>query len=84
MEIKKTISDWAKGIFSGSSCVYEATIEELPSAPPFLFTGSTDSGFCVTIKLSSLTSRHNGIATTRGLDSLLGQVWEPSHSARWL
>lgn len=54
MEIKKTISDWAKGIFSGSSCGYEATIEELPSAPPFLFTGTTDSGFCVTIKLSSL------------------------------
>ena len=51
IEIKKTISDWAKGTFSGSSCVYEATIEELPSAPPFLFTGSTDSGFCVTIKL---------------------------------
>ena len=52
MEIKKTISDWAKGIFSGSYCGYEATIEELPSAPPFLFTGSTDSGFCVTIKLA--------------------------------
>ena len=64
MEIKKTISDWAKGIFSGSYCGYEATIEDLPSAPPFLFTGSTDSGFCVTIKLSSLTSRHQPPATT--------------------
>ena len=50
IEIKKTISDWAKNIFSGSSCGYEATIEELPSAPPFLFTDSTGSGYCVTIK----------------------------------
>jgi hypothetical protein len=50
MEIKETISDWAKNIFSGSSCGYEATIEELPSAPPFLFTDSTGSGYCVTIK----------------------------------
>ena len=50
MNIKKTISDWAKNIFSGSSCGYEATIEELPSAPPFLFTDSTGAGYCVTIK----------------------------------
>ena len=67
MEIKKTISEWAKNTFPGSSCGYEATIEELPSAPPFLFTGSTDSGFCVTIKLSSLTSRHQPPATTASL-----------------
>lgn len=64
MEIKKTISEWAKNTFPVSSCGYEATIEELPSAPPFLFTGSTDSGFCATIKLSSLTSRHQPPATT--------------------
>jgi hypothetical protein len=50
MNIKKAISDWAKNIFSGSSCGYEATIEELPSAPPFLFTDSTGAGYCVTIK----------------------------------
>jgi hypothetical protein len=50
MNIKKTISDWAKNIFSGSSCGYEATIEELPSAPPFLFTDSTGAGYCVTIQ----------------------------------
>jgi hypothetical protein len=50
IEIEKTISEWAKNTFSGSSCSYEATIAELPSAPPFLFTGSTGSGFCVTIK----------------------------------
>ena len=74
MEIKKTISDWAKGIFSGSSCGYEATIEELPSAPPFLFTGSTDSGFCVTIKLSLLASRQQPPATTASPQ--LG-VWIP-------
>ena len=67
MEIKNTISEWAKNTFPGSSCGYEATIEELPSAPPFLFTGSTDSGFCVTIKLSSLTSRHQPPATTASL-----------------
>ena len=67
IEIKKTISEWAKNTFPGSSCGYEATIEELPSAPPFLFTGSTDSGFCVTIKLSSLTSRHQPPATTASL-----------------
>ena len=63
IEIEKTISEWAKNTFSSSSCGYEATIAELPSAPPFLFTGSTGSGFCVTIKPAQLAARHQLLGT---------------------
>ena len=57
MEIKKTISDWAKNIFSGSFRSYEANIKDLPAAPPFLSTGHSGPGYCITIKpVSSLSS----------------------------
>ena len=79
MNIKKAISDWAKNIFSGSSCGYEATIEELPSAPPFLFTDSTGAGYCVTIKpafsSSALSTRNPLLATAA--EPLLG-LWIPT------
>ena len=50
MEIKKTISDWAKGIFSGFFRSYKANIKDLPAAPPFLSTGHSGPGYCITIK----------------------------------
>lgn len=56
MEIKKTISDWAKNIFSGSFRSYEANIKDLPAAPPFLSTGDSGPGYCITIKAVSTFS----------------------------
>lgn len=81
IEIEKTISEWAKNTFSGSSCGYEATIAELPSAPPFLFTGSTGSGFCVTIKPAQLGARDQLPATAV---SPLPATATPPHLGFWI
>lgn len=53
MDIKKTIENWVASAFPLPNSCCQATIEQLPVAPPFLFTGSTDSGYCVTIKPAS-------------------------------
>jgi hypothetical protein len=50
MNIKKILSDWAESTFPPSQSAYQADIQELPEAPPLLFTGSSEAGFCVTIQ----------------------------------
>gem|GEM_PF-2302514 len=49
MEIKKTISEWAKSNFPLGNSAFQADIQDLSSAPPFLFTDTTGAGYCVTI-----------------------------------
>lgn len=50
MEVKKTILQWAKSSFPLGNSAFQADIQDLSSAPPFLFTDSTGAGYCVTIK----------------------------------
>ena len=50
MNIKKTVEDWTSRTFPLASSSFQVTIEQLPCAPPFLFTVSTGPGYCITIK----------------------------------
>ena len=78
MEIKKTISEWAESNFPLGNSAFQADIQELPAAPPFLFTEPTGAGYCVTIKpafSSSSPSTRNSLLATAA-EPLLG-FWIP-------
>jgi hypothetical protein len=50
MNFKKIIEDWVASTFPPSNSSYQVTIEQLPTAPPFLFTENSGPGYCITIK----------------------------------
>lgn len=55
-DTKKTIEDWVSRTFRPPNSSYQASIEQLPAAPPFLFTGNSESGYCIIIKPASASS----------------------------
>jgi hypothetical protein len=56
MNLKKTIEDWAASTFPLPSSSYQVSIEQLPAAPPILFTVQSGTGYCITIKPASASS----------------------------
>jgi hypothetical protein len=56
LDTKKNIEDWVSRTFQPPNSSYQASIEQLPAAPPFLFTGNSESGYCITIKPASASS----------------------------
>jgi len=83
LDTKKTIEDWISRRFQPPSSSYQVAIEQLPAAPPFLFTGNSGSGYCITIKpastFSSPATRNPLLATAA--EPLIG-FWIPESGAQ--
>jgi len=83
MNLKKIIEDWVARTFPLPSSSYQVSIEQLPAAPPFLFTENSGSGYCITIKpvsaFSSPATRNPLLATAA--EPLIG-FWIPESGAQ--